>query len=193
MFFTDGHNIKIPRGDSADIKFTFLREDGETPYIFGNNELAKLDVFPVRGAESTVVKTAGKTSQSPDGSVTISLKANDTDIPAGVYRYTLRLLNGDKCDTVIGFPDETYFAVGTDCDAYSGNVSAGDIRVTIEKGGETLPPYSGEYTVSPSFSEDIVLNTAQTSMLGNITIRRVPVTRVSNTAGGITLTIGGQE
>ncbi len=193
MFFTNGHNIKLPRGDSADIKFTFFREDGETPYIFGTDELARLDIFPVRGAESTVVKTAGKASQSPNGSVTISFTPEDTDIPAGIYRYTLRLLEGGKCDTVIGFPDETYFAVGTDCDAYSGNVSAGDIRVTIDKGGETLPPYTGEYTISPSFSEDIVLNTAQTSMLGNITIRRIPVSRTPNTAGGITLTIGGQE
>ncbi len=192
MFLTDGSNIKIPRADSAHIRFTLLRDDGETPYLLRANESVRLDVFPVRGAQSVIAKSAGSTAQSPDGSVVFTLSVEDTDIPAGVYRYSLRLTGDEECDTVLGFPDDACFAVGMNCDAYKGSACAGDIIVTVGQAGGTLPPYEGEYTVAPGFDSDIVLETAQKALTENITVERVPITRTENSAGGITLTIGGQ-
>ena len=51
-------------------------------------------------------------------------------------------------------------------------------------------PYAGPYTVTPRFSEQ-VLETAEKSMADDVTVLEIPVHRVSNEAGGVTVSIGG--
>lgn len=87
-------------------------------------------------------------------------------------------------------------------------------RLRIDTGSETIPlkvggtgeavraevsppfmpvyptPYEGEYTVVPTFSEQ-VLETAGKSMRNDVTVEEIPVHRVSNPAGGVTVSIGG--
>lgn len=50
-------------------------------------------------------------------------------------------------------------------------------------------PYEGEYTVTPSLSEQ-TLTTNQKLMLDNVTVYEIPVTRTSNPQGGLTVIIG---
>ena len=193
MFFTDGFNIKIPRGDSAAVKFTFTDKVSGLPYILPEGISAVLDVFPVKGAQSVISKEAGSSGQLSDGSVTFSLSPEDTDVPCCVYRYTIRLVNADgsACDTQLGFPDEALFAVGMDCPKNVGFAPEGTVDITVERGGSDLPVYTGAYTVSPRFNESVTLETAGHSCSGNITVLGVPLTETENEYGGITLTIGG--
>lgn len=112
MYKTDGCNIKIPRGDSAAIPFTFTSDSGE-PYIFYDGQYARLDVFPVRGAPPVITKTVPKSGQSESGTATVALTPEDTDIPRGEYVYTLRLLNADGTlvDTRLGSPEQALFEI----------------------------------------------------------------------------------
>lgn len=52
-----------------------------------------------------------------------------------------------------------------------------------------LPSYGGPYEVTPSRQEQ-VLNTTGKYLEENINVKEVPLAKVSNTAGGTTVTIG---
>lgn len=51
-------------------------------------------------------------------------------------------------------------------------------------------PYEGSYEVTPSFDEQ-VLATRSKTMRDDVTVHEIPVHRVSNPAGGVTVSIGG--
>lgn len=64
----------------------------------------------------------------------------------------------------------------------------GEIGIkTINLGAES---YNGEYIVRPNFEEQ-KLETANRVMLRDVEIEPIPMEKVSNTAGGMTLIIGG--
>ena len=106
MFITDGTNIRIPRGDTAVIPFIFVTENEgeESPYIFAAGQYAELSVYPVRGADAVLRKTAPRSSQHADGTVYIGFTSADTDIGRGKYIYAVRLLkeDGASADTWLG-------------------------------------------------------------------------------------------
>ena len=65
------------------------------------------------------------------------------------------------------------------------------IILTPEKEGTVgYPQYSGAYEVTPSFEKQ-TLETAYKVMMGNVEVEPIPMEKVSNTAGGMTLIIGG--
>lgn len=55
----------------------------------------------------------------------------------------------------------------------------------------SLPVYDGAYEITPSIDNEQALNTAQTFMDADVVIKKIPVTKVSNTSGGNTVIIGG--
>ncbi|MBR5088460.1 MAG: hypothetical protein IK093_03445 [Ruminiclostridium sp.] len=193
MFITDGYNIRIPRGDTACVNFTLTEADGGAPHILSSGQYVRLDVFIRKSVAPVITKTVSAAEQLPDGSVTFAFSPEDTDIAANEYSYSLKIVNGDgsRCDTWLGFPEDACFAVGTDCPPYIGYEPQAGIMVEVGQGAETLPRYDGEYSVTPSLSQDIVLETAQKTMSANVVVGRVPMTETQNAAGGITLTIGG--
>ena len=54
-----------------------------------------------------------------------------------------------------------------------------------------LPKYDGEYSVSPSPTEDQLLKTGSTFVDADIKINKIPYSEVSNSSNGITVAIGG--
>ncbi len=115
MYITDGHDIKIPGGDTAEIVFIFCTENEgeETPYMLPEGQYAELAVRPVKGAAPVLTKTAGRSAQSSDGSLTISFGRSDTDIARGRYIYTIRLKNenGTVVDTWLGAEPSAVFEI----------------------------------------------------------------------------------
>lgn len=55
-------------------------------------------------------------------------------------------------------------------------------------GGETLPDYTGPTTVTPNFNQQTLL-TEGTSVHDDITIEPIQTSEISNSSGGLTLTI----
>ena len=51
-------------------------------------------------------------------------------------------------------------------------------------------PYNGPYAVTPATYREQVLATKNKSMREDVTVGKIPVYEVSNTTGGLTLTIG---
>lgn len=105
-------DIRIPRGDSASIPFTFTDSEG-APYLFGEGEYVRLDVCPVKGAEPMITKTVAQSGQSELGTVFFVFTPEDTDVPRGEYIYTLRTFAADdtEIDTRVGFPDTAIFEI----------------------------------------------------------------------------------
>lgn len=64
-------------------------------------------------------------------------------------------------------------------------------EVTVEegKGGTLVPPYEGDYVITPS-AETQILQTGSKKMLDNVTVNPIPVKRVANPKGGTTVIIG---
>ena len=62
----------------------------------------------------------------------------------------------------------------------------GEVYV-VTKGG--YEPYDGAYEVVPRLHEQ-VLNTSKKIMHDDVTIKEIPIARVSNTSGGTTVIIG---
>lgn len=56
--------------------------------------------------------------------------------------------------------------------------------------GEGLPIYAGQHTVTPKVNEEQVLYTKDAILRSNITVKKIPVEKVTNTVGGYTVTIG---
>lgn len=115
MFITDGLDIKIPGGDTADIPFVFYTENEgiETPYILPEGQYARLAVRAVKGARPVLIKTADGSGQQPDGTLTISFSATDTEIGKGRYIYTVSLRNedGSAVDTWLGAAPAAVFEI----------------------------------------------------------------------------------
>lgn len=193
MFITDGTNIKLPQGDSAQIAFRFVSPDGGTPYILSGGQSVKLEVRPVKGAEPIITKTVS--AQSQDGSVIFDFTPQETSAALGVYNYSVRIVGreGALSDTWLGFPQEALMAIGMDCPAALDMQAEGSITVKVEHPAGGYPEYAGDYTVSPSFEQAAVLETAGKLMTDDVTVEPVPVTETENGYGGITLTIGGQN
>ena len=63
----------------------------------------------------------------------------------------------------------------------------------VAQSGGSFPKYEGDYEVTPSLSEDITLETAKKLMTDDVTVHKVPRYDVENTAGGITVYIGGMK
>lgn len=62
-----------------------------------------------------------------------------------------------------------------------------DIELSQNKGG-LLPPYEGEYTITPKIAEQ-VLATKNKTTTDNITVLAVPYSEVTNPQGGSTVNI----
>lgn len=58
--------------------------------------------------------------------------------------------------------------------------------------GLMYPEYEGEFDVTPSVHNDIVLNTAETYVNSDIKINKILYAEVSNNTGGKTVTIGSE-
>lgn len=65
-----------------------------------------------------------------------------------------------------------------------------DIIITAKGEGVAADPYEGDYSVTPSLEEQ-TLPTNQKFMNADITIKKIPITTVSNSSGGNTVIIGG--
>lgn len=55
---------------------------------------------------------------------------------------------------------------------------------------EGLPTYAGQYTITPKAKQEQVLNTKGKVLQNNITVKAVPLERVTNNGGGYTAIIG---
>lgn len=62
----------------------------------------------------------------------------------------------------------------------------GNVRIIHTEGDI----YDGEYEVTPNF-ETQILETAQKTMIDDVTVEPIPVSRTSNPEGGKTIYIGG--
>lgn len=84
---------------------------------------------------------------------------------------------------------ETYDA---DTDIHQAALIAEDVDLTVEGYTPILPgtPYDGPYAVTPATYREQVLATKNKSMREDVTVGKIPVYEVSNTTGGLTLTIG---
>lgn len=58
-------------------------------------------------------------------------------------------------------------------------------------GGDILPYYTEAYVVVPKIIEQN-LDTDNKSLTNDITVKAIPYEEVSNTSGGLTVTIGGE-
>ena len=58
-----------------------------------------------------------------------------------------------------------------------------------ELGGSDIPPYTGNYEVTPTFSEQ-TLETLGKRMTADVTVHQIPVTTTTNPYGGNTVVIG---
>lgn len=78
-----------------------------------------------------------------------------------------------------------FFAVGK-----TPEVTAEIVDVVLETGGD-IPLYQGPYEVEPKVEQGTVLQTKGKRMRENVVVDPIEITRVSNTAGGTTVYIGG--
>lgn len=65
-----------------------------------------------------------------------------------------------------------------------------DARISLLEEHSDYSVYDGDYEVTPSLTEDTILETAEKTMAKDVTIKKVPRYDVANTAGGITIYIG---
>lgn len=68
------------------------------------------------------------------------------------------------------------------------------IGMTVISGdGGIAPTYHGQYVVTPSTVDDIVLETAGMKMSDDVTIYKIPYYETSNPQGGFTVYIGNDS
>lgn len=67
------------------------------------------------------------------------------------------------------------------------------VAAVIGKGNDVYPPYTGDYSVTPKFDSEVTLSTANKVMREDVTIHKIPHYEVSNSFGGNTLIIGGND
>lgn len=174
MIHINGYNISLPYGESFSIKFTLTDTESGDPYFIPAGSLLHFAVHYRMSSAAVIEKTAGSAEQNEDGSVTFSFTSAETKIDRNIYHYTLSLENAavDKRMTLIGFPDNAFFAVESGCPSGGTSLSQAEIAVGIDISGERLPYYEGSFTIEPSFSDDIVIPTAGKSVEENITVRK---------------------
>lgn len=82
-------------------------------------------------------------------------------------------------------------------DSMTGKLSAaGSLYGTIAEATAHVikpPEYTGEYVVTPKAREDQILETKGKQMAENVTVKEIPVYRVSNNSGGQTVYIAGTK
>lgn len=67
------------------------------------------------------------------------------------------------------------------------------ISIGFNVGGTSqIPPYEGEYTVTPKTYDEQVLPTRNKRMINNLTVKKIPQYEVSNDSG-YTLIIGDES
>lgn len=89
--------------------------------------------------------------------------------------------------------DPTFTAVFADSPDFSAKLRAGatfTAKFSGGSGGAATPPYTGETRVTPTF-EEVTLATKNLRMQEDVVVEPIPITEVSNPAGGITFIIGG--
>ena len=64
------------------------------------------------------------------------------------------------------------------------------VAIQIEKSTTPYEEYQGPYDVTPTFFYGTTLETVQKVMIQDVTVQPIPVSSVSNPAGGRTVTIG---
>lgn len=69
--------------------------------------------------------------------------------------------------------------------------SVGGLSGTVSRELKYDTYYEGEYVVIPKVAEDQTLATMDKVMRADVEVKEVPVARVSNPAGGMTVVIGG--
>lgn len=99
---TDGLNLTLPRGDSAEIAITPRLEGGEESYFLGEGESIIFTVETTDRKRAVIEKTANE--QDETGAVSFFLSPSETDLPRGSYCYTAKLIGaeGELIDTFIG-------------------------------------------------------------------------------------------
>ena len=99
---TDGLNLTLPRGDSAEIAITPRLEGGEEPYFLGEGESIVFTVETTDRKRAVIEKIANE--QDETGAVSFFLSPSETDLPRGGYCYTAKLIGaeGELIDTFIG-------------------------------------------------------------------------------------------
>ena len=80
------------------------------------------------------------------------------------------------------------FAKPLDISINTNNMSL-DIGIAEGSGG-MLPPYEGEYVITPKPFLEQVLGTKNKSMTDDVTVLEIPYSEVTNPQGGFTVNIG---
>ena len=105
---------------------------------------------------------------------------NDVVPQSRIEEYILGLINGTVPETIpisrIGAMLEALCVKGL-------SSGGGD-------GTQTYPFYAGPYLVTPKADNKTVLPTKDHIMRSDVTVSEIAISRVSNTSGGVTITIG---
>lgn len=64
------------------------------------------------------------------------------------------------------------------------------LKAIISLGGAPADTYKGVYEVIPTAHQDVVLNVKQKVMTENVTVKSIPIYKMTNTSGGTTVSIG---
>lgn len=67
---------------------------------------------------------------------------------------------------------------------------SGQLSGKLDPGGGSIPPYEGDYEVTPKVNEDQTLPTKNHRMKEDLTVTKIPVYEVSGPTGGTTIIIG---
>lgn len=99
---TDGLNLTLPRGDSAEIIITPYVGESEEPYLLGEGESIAFTVETPDRERRIIEKTSAE--QDETGAVSFFLSPEETDLPCGSYCWTAKLIGagGELIDTFIG-------------------------------------------------------------------------------------------
>lgn len=74
----------------------------------------------------------------------------------------------------------------------------GRIKIKADVSGKIGIPYgsnryTGEYVITPKAYDKTVLNTANKTMLDDVTVKKIPYHETTNLGGGMTVTIAQEE
>ena len=99
---TDGLNLTLPRGDSAEIIITPYVGESEEPYFIGEGEQIAFTVETLNRERAVIEKVSAE--QDETGAVSFFLSPEETDLPRGSYCWTAKLIGagGELIDTFIG-------------------------------------------------------------------------------------------
>lgn len=114
MYSTDGTNITIPYGDSADLRFEIIDDDTDAALELEQGQKLVFEVYAVNSTQLYMRITAGSDAKQNDDTYIIPVLPSHTKINRNKYRYMLRIANADETivDTIIGYDDELYLTIG---------------------------------------------------------------------------------